>query len=63
MTREVADLEWRKSSYSGSGAECVELSSLRHHILIRDSRKPGEEPLNVTDTDSLRSAAIRVHRP
>ncbi|MER7424811.1 DUF397 domain-containing protein [Nonomuraea rubra] len=42
VTREVADLEWRKISYSGSSAACVELASLRHHILVRDARKPGE---------------------
>ncbi|MBB5774054.1 DUF397 domain-containing protein [Nonomuraea jabiensis] len=43
MTREVTDLEWRKSSYSTDpGGECVELASLWHHILIRDSKNPGE---------------------
>ncbi|MEU8324110.1 DUF397 domain-containing protein [Nonomuraea sp. NPDC048881] len=40
VTREVADLEWRKISYSGSRAACVELASLRHHILVRDARNP-----------------------
>ncbi|MFI6991804.1 DUF397 domain-containing protein [Nonomuraea wenchangensis] len=46
-------LGWRTSSHStGSGGKCVELASLRHHILIRDSKNPSERPLNVTDTDS-----------
>ncbi|HEX6525662.1 MAG TPA: DUF397 domain-containing protein [Streptosporangiaceae bacterium] len=32
-------MNWRKSSYSGgSGAECIEVASLRSAVAVRDSK-------------------------
>ncbi|WP_198681167.1 DUF397 domain-containing protein [Lentzea terrae] len=37
---------WRKSSYSGGGAnECVELAVSINDIGVRDSKNPDAEPL------------------
>lgn len=36
-----ATAEWRKSSYSnGSGGECVEVATVEHAVLVRDSKRP-----------------------
>lgn len=38
-----ASLAWRKSSYSDSGAECVETAVLPdRRVAVRHSRQPGE---------------------
>lgn len=31
-------LRWRKSSYSGSANNCVEVASLAGHVAVRDSK-------------------------
>jgi hypothetical protein len=33
-------LRWRKSSYSGQGANCVEVVSVRQGSAVRDSKDP-----------------------
>jgi len=33
---------WRKSSYSGSGNNCVEVASTGHGVAVRDSKTQGE---------------------
>ncbi|SED96062.1 protein of unknown function [Streptomyces sp. 3213] len=39
---ELANTQWRKSSYSGTnGGECVEVADRTPHIAIRDSKNPG----------------------
>ncbi|MFI5549181.1 DUF397 domain-containing protein [Streptomyces sp. NPDC051738] len=40
-TPELANAQWRKSSYSGNtGGECVEVAHLTPHIAVRDSKNP-----------------------
>ena len=31
-------LNWRKSSFSGNGGECVEVGQVPGHVLVRDSK-------------------------
>jgi hypothetical protein len=35
------DLRWRKSSYSGQGANCLEVAPVREGAAVRDSKDPG----------------------
>lgn len=37
--------QWRKSSYSGSGAQCVEVALGQQTTGVRDSKKPDGERL------------------
>jgi len=37
----MADLAWRKSSYSVAGAQCVEVAPAAGRVLVRDSKDPG----------------------
>ncbi|WP_394616538.1 DUF397 domain-containing protein [Lentzea sp. JNUCC 0626] len=55
---------WRKSSYSGGGAnECVELAVSTNDVGVRDSKNPDAEPLRFQRTvfcsflDNLKSGA------
>lgn len=41
MTFPVAS--WRKSSYSNSGANCVEVARVSGAVGVRDSKHPGPE--------------------
>jgi Domain of unknown function (DUF397) len=36
---------WRKSSYSGTQSNCVEVADLDHVIAVRDSRDPAAPAL------------------
>jgi hypothetical protein len=37
---------WRKSSYSGTGGECVEVADGMPHVIpVRDSKSPAEPAL------------------
>jgi hypothetical protein len=46
---------WRKSSYSGNGANCVEAGSAPGAVLVRDTTKNGTGPvLRVAPTDWVR---------
>jgi hypothetical protein len=41
MTSEhLRDLPWRKSSYSSSNGQCVEIASVGTEIAVRDSKNP-----------------------
>jgi hypothetical protein len=37
--------EWRKSSFSQDGAECVELTWVNGQAYLRDSKAPSASPL------------------
>jgi hypothetical protein len=37
---ETHPLEWRKSSYSGSNANCIEVAFVDGNIALRDSKDP-----------------------
>lgn len=36
---------WRKSSYSGSGVNCVETGALPGTVLVRDTKNHGSGPV------------------
>jgi hypothetical protein len=36
----VTALQWRKSSHSGSGNNCVEVASMAAAVAVRDSKDP-----------------------
>ncbi|WP_406254856.1 DUF397 domain-containing protein [Streptomyces chartreusis] len=41
-TQQLANVQWRKSSYSGNtGGDCVEVADLTPRIAVRDSKNPG----------------------
>ena len=50
---------WRKSSYSDSGQNCVELADVGASIFVRDSKRPDDGPLafNRTELSALIDAA------
>ncbi|MER6914794.1 DUF397 domain-containing protein [Streptomyces sp. NPDC000594] len=54
MTSESPSLHWFKSSYSGQGGQCVEITAdlaLSHGIVpVRDSKRPDGPVLMVTAT-------------
>jgi hypothetical protein len=37
---DVTALQWRKSSHSGSGNNCVEVASMAAAVAVRDSKDP-----------------------
>jgi hypothetical protein len=50
--------DWRKSSYSGSGANCVEVGSAGGLVAVRDTKNRGNGPvLRVTPADWRRFMA------
>ena len=42
---EQVDPRWRKASYSGNGANCVEAGSVPGAVLIRDTKERGYGPV------------------
>ncbi|MGH3279886.1 MAG: DUF397 domain-containing protein [Trebonia sp.] len=42
---EQIDPRWRKASYSGNGANCVEAGTVPGAILIRDTKDNGRGPV------------------
>ena len=47
MNHDDVTTPWRKSSYSNSGANCVEVARTRSgKVAVRDSRNPGDGALS-----------------
>ena len=42
---EQVDPRWRKASYSGNGANCVEAGHVPGAVLIRDTKDNGQGPV------------------
>jgi hypothetical protein len=42
---------WRKSTYSASGSNCVELATAGPDVLLRDSKHPDQGHLTFTRTE------------
>ncbi|GAA0590578.1 DUF397 domain-containing protein [Streptomyces crystallinus] len=48
-SQDLADVQWRKSSYSGGGGgDCVEVAEVSHLVAIRDSTRPEGAALTVS---------------
>jgi hypothetical protein len=41
----VSNLNWRKSRYSGQGANCVEVAPTNEGVLVRDTKDQGNGPV------------------
>jgi L-aminopeptidase/D-esterase-like protein len=41
----MATLAWRKSSYSGNGANCVDVAPAAEGVLLRDTKDRGKGPV------------------
>ncbi|OQO94042.1 DUF397 domain-containing protein [Saccharomonospora piscinae] len=56
---DLARLEWRKSSYSGGGNDCVEVAFTGDGAAVRDSKNPGGGALRLSrrEWDGLLAAA------
>ncbi|HKS48602.1 MAG TPA: DUF397 domain-containing protein [Amycolatopsis sp.] len=44
----MADIKWRKSSFSGGGNDCVEVAVLAAGMGVRDSKNPDAGSLTVS---------------
>ena len=56
-------VEWRKSSWSASNGQCVEVALLRQDLVgVRDSKEPGQGPALVFDGMSWMSFIESVKR-
>jgi hypothetical protein len=48
----MSELTWRKSTFSGAGADCVEMAAHpAGPVLVRNSHHPDAGTLTVTPTD------------
>ena len=48
MSQDLNSLPWRKSTYSATGTDCVELAPIGDAIAIRNSHNPHDGTLVVT---------------
>jgi Domain of unknown function (DUF397) len=46
-----ADVQWRKSSYSNAGNQCVEVARIGGAVAVRDSKNPGGGHLTFKATE------------
>lgn len=61
LHRELTRALWRKSTYSGSGDQCVEVAALPHGLrAVRDSKDPSG-PALILSADGWR-ALVRTAR-
>ncbi|WP_129287546.1 DUF397 domain-containing protein [Streptomyces sp. GZWMJZ-114] len=47
-TYDLSESDWRKSSYSNAGQQCVEVANLPGGLALRDSKDVSLAPLRVT---------------
>jgi hypothetical protein len=57
---ELTSPAWRKSSYSGSGVNCVEAGHVPGVVLVRDTTQHGHGPVLRVTTDAWRRFIITV---
>lgn len=48
---DLIETVWRKSSYSGGHNECVEVASVNHFVVLRDSKDPAGPRLYFTPAE------------
>ncbi|WP_084628596.1 DUF397 domain-containing protein [Amycolatopsis nigrescens] len=48
MSKDRTETNWRKSSYSGTQENCVEVAFAGRHVLLRDSKNPAAGHLAVS---------------
>jgi Domain of unknown function (DUF397) len=53
---------WRKASYSGNGANCVEAGSVPGAILIRDTKNRGRGPVLCLSPRAFADFTTRIRR-
>lgn len=59
---EDIDRQWRKSSYSGNGGECVEVADRDSRVLVRDTKQDEAGPVLQFSPAAWRRFADRVKR-
>jgi hypothetical protein len=61
---EQVDPRWRKASYSGNGANCVEVADTASAVLIRDTKDRGTGPVLRVGPDVWKqfTATLRLSR-
>lgn len=59
MTRDLTEMNWRKSSYSNNGGQCVEVADLERSVAIRDSKNTAGGMLLVSADTWRRFLAAR----
>jgi hypothetical protein len=45
MSSDIADVTWRKSTYSNAQGSCVEAGSVPGRVLVRDTTQHGTGPV------------------
>ncbi len=67
MTKDSSPVLWRKSSYSGSGNDCVETATAGRVVLVRDSKDQAGPQLMLTAeqwrsfTAAVKDGALDLH--
>jgi hypothetical protein len=58
---EIANLRWRKSSFSGNGGpDCVEAADHEGHVLVRDTKQHGRGPMLQLSATAWRRFVIEL---
>jgi Domain of unknown function (DUF397) len=60
---ETLDQQWRKSSYSDNGGDCVEAASHHDHVLVRDTKQHGGGPVLAFTVDVWLAFAEQLKQP
>ena len=59
---EQVNPQWRKASYSGNGANCVEAGTIPGAILIRDTKNRGHGPVLCIRSTAFAEFTARVRK-